>query len=96
MRHVITKICPSCREEFIRPHWLKSQKYCCIKCFYDSDDCKLLKTAIETKRKNGVSVGKEVSRQRRWQIRKRAEGRCPICGKNSEGHYFCSNHDKEI
>jgi hypothetical protein len=38
---------------------------------------------------------KTLSRQRRWQIRMREEGRCPMCGSPSEEGYksgLCKKH----
>ncbi len=32
-----------------------------------------------------------VSKQREWQRRMKAEGRCPICGTATEG-YLCTHH----
>lgn len=37
------------------------------------------------------SARKDVSRQRRWQLRKQADGLCPICGKKAIGMY-CRKH----
>jgi hypothetical protein len=35
-----------------------------------------------------------VSRQRKWQLKKQAEGKCTICGKEAwkPGAYFCPHH----
>jgi tRNA(Ile2) C34 agmatinyltransferase TiaS len=30
-----------------------------------------------------------VTRQRLWQIRKQAEKKCPVCGKKTEGGFYC-------
>ncbi len=38
----------------------------------------------------------EISRQRRWQIKKRAEGFCMICGKPRVNASYCETHRKEI
>jgi len=36
----------------------------------------------------------QVSRQRRWQIKMRALGRCPACGKKSTDKVYCAKHRK--
>lgn len=33
-----------------------------------------------------------VSRQRKYQLRKKKQGKCVICGKNSHGNIFCKIH----
>ena len=33
-----------------------------------------------------------MNRQRMWQIRMRAEGKCPKCGKDTDGKYYCEYH----
>lgn len=33
-----------------------------------------------------------MSRQRKYQLRKVRDGKCPICGKASRGKYFCVKH----
>jgi hypothetical protein len=43
----------------------------------------------QTRRKAPV---KEVSRQRRWQLRKQAEGKCIICGQPVATSLFCLKH----
>jgi len=43
------------------------------------------KPVIPTDHPNPLSI----SRQRRWQIRKRTESKCPTCGKPSEGRSYC-------
>jgi hypothetical protein len=38
----------------------------------------------------------DVSRQRRYQLRQQAAGRCPICGEEAEtGRHFCARHRAE-
>ena len=40
------------------------------------------------------SERREVSRQRRWQIKMRALGRCPACGKKTTDKVYCAKHRK--
>ena len=35
---------------------------------------------------------KKLSRQRRWQIKKRAAGLCIICGKKAVNDWYCQRH----
>ena len=36
-----------------------------------------------------IAQGPPVSRQRKWQDKMRAEGRCQSCGEPAEGHVYC-------
>jgi hypothetical protein len=36
----------------------------------------------------------EISRQRKWQLRKKAEGKCELCGEPSAGGVHCEKHKK--
>jgi hypothetical protein len=38
------------------------------------------------------SERKQISRQRRWQIKMRALGRCPACGKKTTEKVYCAKH----
>lgn len=41
---------------------------------------------------------KQISRQRKWQLKKVAEGKCGKCGKESDTNYLCKScreKDKE-
>lgn len=52
-------------------------------------------TITAVRRWAGEEQPKGVSRQRRWQIEKKKEGRCVICGKPSITQYHCDRHRKE-
>lgn len=39
---------------------------------------------------------KDISRQRRWQIRKKAEGKCIVCGKERVIELYCEEHRIKI
>ena len=40
---------------------------------------------------------KKISRQRKWQLKKREQGKCVICGKAfTQGHYECDKCAKKI
>ena len=44
----------------------------------------------------GVTItAKPVSRQRRWQIARNREGRCPICGKPKVTKLYCAYHSEQ-
>lgn len=40
-------------------------------------------------------AGLAASRQRKWQMRKAAEGLCVICGKPAVTNWFCPFHTKQ-
>jgi hypothetical protein len=37
----------------------------------------------------------DVSRQRRWQLRQQAKGRCPTCGAPGGGYLYCKAHRRD-
>ena len=41
-------------------------------------------------------TGLEVSRQRRWQLRKMASGKCLVCGRKRVNAKFCRVHRSRV
>lgn len=46
---------------------------------------------------NGANSARKISRQRLYQLRRQAEGKCTICGKLRDGDsvVFCKEHAQE-
>lgn len=46
--------------------------------------------------KDGKALNKKISRQRKWQMQKIKEGKCPICGKPLYTKTHCAEHYTQL
>jgi hypothetical protein len=49
---------------------------------------------LSKKRQRKCKYNDGHSKQYRWQLKKKLEGKCMICGKDSVSHTFCAEHQE--